>query len=324
VHVGSAVLALVVVSVALPVPAAHAAGWSVVARAPRGSVEVAIAGPRDIWAVGGGVHHWNGKRWKDVAVPGAEGLSFKRVVASSPRDVWLASKSVGEQHLAHWDGSSWSVLSYRGTIHKNSDVVAINGDLWATGVNYDRISAGLDRTRGTRILSTRAPRIWVHALAASARDDVWAVGNKLAGPDGAVAGAGIDHWDGSRWRTVRLPKLGMGRLEAVAAASRSNAWAFGGQALRLNRGVTLALHWNGRSWRVLPSPGDYPDVLAAAPDGKGGVWASTGTRQLHYAAGRWTIRTAPHRVIALRRLPGTKTVWGVQRSTTLTVIRFPR
>lgn len=90
------------------------------------------------------------------------------------------------------------------------------------------------------------------------RTRCWAVG----GQDGA-GGKGIVNqvlrWNGRTWRKVSVPNPGgtgadnISELSAVRCTAPGNCWAVGdrsgGGAL-----VNQALHWNGRKWKVVPTP----------------------------------------------------------------------
>lgn len=93
--------------------------------------------------------------------------------------------------------------------------------------------------------------------------DIWAVGSSHAGGADRTL---IEHWNGRSWVAVASPSpggSGGSYLEAVAAASRSSAWAVGGYGE-----LTLIEHWNGRSWKQVRSPspggrhGSYLNALA--------------------------------------------------------------
>ncbi|WP_242889659.1 hypothetical protein [Actinomadura litoris] len=89
----------------------------------------------------------------------------------------------------------------------------------------------------------------------------------------AVGGHGFAHWDGREWRDVPASEGG-GRVDAIADAGPSDAWAVG----RLDvppRGKNFATriqHWDGVSWNITPSPefrGRFAalwSVAAFAPD----------------------------------------------------------
>ena len=91
-------------------------------------------------------------------------------------------------------------------------------------------------------------------ISADATNDAWAVGFK-----GANGQTFAMHWNGSEWADVATPNVtkGTNRLEAVLALSPNNAWAVGfftpANADREPR-RTLILHWDGKTWKVVPSP----------------------------------------------------------------------
>jgi len=88
-------------------------------------------------------------------------------------------------------------------------------------------------------------------VAASSRSSAWAVGVY-----GTVQRNLIEHWNGRSWSAVANPSPGGthgGFLNAVAAVSSSNAWAVGAYGNGSEQ-KTLIEHWNGRSWKQVPSP----------------------------------------------------------------------
>jgi hypothetical protein len=78
------------------------------------------------------------------------------------------------------------------------------------------------------------------------------------------------HWNGKSWKAFPAPPR-RGRFYAVAAVSRTNAWAVG-------EGPIIA-HWNGVSWRLVPSPQVTKDfrqparLLSVAAVSATDIWA---------------------------------------------------
>src|SRR5690348_2880837 len=98
----SAACCLVLVSLvaANSEPASAAAPkWAVVARLgdtdfyPYKGPSVAAIGPKDVWAVDGEIHHWNGRGWKTAHPTGAGTTRFAGVAASSAHDVWFVTQN---------------------------------------------------------------------------------------------------------------------------------------------------------------------------------------------------------------------------------------
>src|SRR5262249_58446472 len=92
------------------------------------------------------------------------------------------------------------------------------------------------------------------AIAGSAYDDVWAVGDRL--PNKRQVFPLLEHWDGRRWAYFAGASLG-GRqafLTSVAALSSGDVWAVGDFAsVGPVPSTPLIEHWNGRSWSLQPT-----------------------------------------------------------------------
>jgi hypothetical protein len=106
------------------------------------------------------------------------------------------------------------------------------------------------------------------AVAATSRQDAWAVGNYDTGSSHLTL---IEHWDGTAWKIVPSPNPASGPLTTntlggVVAISRKNAWAFGFYEKTTTSFRTLIEHWNGVRWSVYRSPnsGSGENTLAAA------------------------------------------------------------
>ena len=115
------------------------------------------------------------------------------------------------------------------------------------------------------------------SVAATSATNAWAVGFRFGGQANRTL---IEHWNGTSWRQVKsLSPGGVGHdaeLLGVTALSKNNAWAVG----FFSDGAldhTLVEHWNGTSWRHVPSPGPVEapgdhltSVVAISP---ANVWA---------------------------------------------------
>jgi hypothetical protein len=86
-------------------------------------------------------------------------------------------------------------------------------------------------------------------------------------------------WNGHRWRTVRLNlgKAPSARLDGLAAASASDAWAVGTVWPSSVSARPLFLRWNGRRWARIPGanvPGfGYVTLLGVAVHSATDAWA---------------------------------------------------
>jgi hypothetical protein len=215
---------------------------------------VSVAPPGKAWAVGdyftgheGGpngafLEEWTGQRWRLVGkpLPNAAGWS---VSASGENDAW----ALGDHLLEHWNGQAWREVA----------------------------TARLPGSRVLHAIATRGPR------------DAWVVGEHWRG-NGKTGNPLVEHWNGTGWSVVATPNPSAqgGRydaiLQAVSIRSASDIWAVGylltGRHMQASR--TLITHWNGRQWRIVPSPSVHASngvlnniLFAVAADSKNDAWA---------------------------------------------------
>ncbi len=93
-----------------------------------------------------------------------------------------------------------------------------------------------------------------NSVVALAANDIYAVGYKPA-TNGAVLTL-IEHWNGVAWSVVSSPNANNtgNVLTSVSANSPTDIWAVGTQTAPGIEVRTLALHFNGSTWSVVPTP----------------------------------------------------------------------
>jgi hypothetical protein len=141
----------------------------------------------------------------------------------------------------------------------------------------------------------------LYGVAATSATNAWAVG----GNDNAPYRTQILHWNGKTWSQQRTPAVA-GALFAVAASSARNAWAVGcaGDCYQGFGGIkTLILHWNGKTWSRVASPGPAGASLAGVSVSGSSAWAvgctafcfissaSPQTLILHWTGSKWVQAT---------------------------------
>jgi hypothetical protein len=113
------------------------------------------------------------------------------------------------------------------------------------------------------------------SVAATGPRDAWALGLP-----GSVLGGGspctdVEHWNGSTWRRIPLPR-GVGPdatfSQPVAASSVKNAWIFPALASARYCSYNYALGWDGRAWHRSDFPAKMTVQTAVAFSRKD-VWA---------------------------------------------------
>jgi hypothetical protein len=211
---------------------------------------VTVLSACDAWAVGSFtdasnvqdtlIEHWDGSNWTVFPSPNpGHALSYlDGVRGASPTNIWAvgaySSESSTQQKslVLHWDGAQWTQQSSPNPGSK------FNG---LTGVRP--VSGG----------------------------EAWAVGTSS---DGKTERALVLHFTGGKWRRATVPGVSFDdRLLGVDASSARDVWAVGladngqpAKAAAKPNGQTLILHWNGKTWSVVPSPspGDEDGLFAVS------------------------------------------------------------
>ena len=327
-------------------------------------LSVAAAGSNDVWAVGERsartlTIHWDGVAWTIVPAPDVdaqdEELTAVAVVAAD--DAWalgIALDGLGRPAsalVAHWDGSTWTVLpTPDGPPTALYGVAAVSASgVWAVGdLRYAYLGGRLTRTwtahwDGAAWSVVPSPTgasssSGLRAVAVLSRRDAWAVGNsgdRAAGWPWTLT----EHWDGTAWQVVPSVDVGpMGNtLQGIAALAPDDVWAVG-FAGAVGYEDTLTEHWDGTAWSVVPSPnGAGPDnaleaVSAVAADdvwavGSGSPSAGGAPQALieHWNGRAWSVVPSPslgasqsglHGVAAI----GAADVWAVGNADGVTLV----
>jgi hypothetical protein len=278
---------------------------------------VAAISSTDVWAVGGNpntspgqplIEHWDGKHWRIVpGVPRTVGR-LSAVAAISPTDVWAVGGSQGRPLIERWDGTRWSRVpdgSSNGFWLVGVAVVSPR-DAWAVGEDYHSHPL-VEHWDGTRWRSVPGLTVrgYLSGVVAVSAHDVWAAGAVSDHERRPL----LAHGNGTRWRLVTGPHIGpqgaVDTLSAITAISTNNVWAVGiydaASCCRAGTGPII-LHWNGRSWRRVPSPNipgsarynlagiELTGVSAVSADD---IWAVSRIATEHWDGTRWRIVASP-------------------------------
>jgi len=261
--------------------------------------KVVALSSNDVWAVGGhGVAytmHWNGAAWSVVNIPpvtGGNAPSLDDISAVAPNDIWAVGSFASDfgrvsTLIMHWNGQAWTRVP--------SPDATVNGG------------------------SPRSSFLWgVKAIAAN---NVWAVGEFLVGDDSLTL---IEHWDGASWTVFPSPNdpaTADGRLYGISAISANDMWAVGEHDNPdfNTYGKTLAMHWDGGQWTVVPTPQAQPasSLSAVTMIATNDAWAvgeasnpaqGLSTFILHWNGAAWS------RVASPDVPPGPGTGWNLLHS----------
>lgn len=116
--------------------------------------------------------------------------------------------------MAHWDGTRWTPLPKLPGDPRASDIKAL------------------------------------------APDDIWVLGWVLGGENGEDVETRAYHWDGTRWTAMDLPTT----VTALDGVASDDLWAVGSRYGKGDAGPGLpggqpaAVHWDGRAWKLVPTP----------------------------------------------------------------------
>jgi hypothetical protein len=208
-------------------------------------------------------------------------------------------------HIAKWDGTSWSPL---GTgIDGNVEALAVDGsgNLYAggefetaggvitnnvakwDGTSWSPLGAGVACPENPYSCS-------VNALAADGKGDVYAGGMFTAA--GGVNANHVAKWDGTSWGPLGTgvasdnPAALAAHVGALLVDSNGNLYAGGDFTTAGGVQATKVAKWDGTSWSPLGggygSPYDSDSVNALAVDGSGNVYAGA-SGSSSYAPAKW-------------------------------------
>jgi hypothetical protein len=138
-------------------------------------------------------------------------------------------------------------------------------------------------------------KTWAPSYPFPASED--AIVTASSGPDNVWAASSaqfISQWNGAKWKTFTYNASWPGAVTSIVTTGQRNAWAFTSYYQ-----PTIAMHYNGRSWRNV-TLGNFGDVMAAADVSASDIWLLTyrasgkGTTLLvHYNGKTWRKVSVP-------------------------------
>ena len=240
----------------------------------------AATSPNDVWTAGiyydqnfiaqTLIEHWDGSAWtvSTSANPGVNGNQLNATAALAPNNTWAVgfftdANSIVNTLVEHWDGASWNVVPSPNNGANGSylqGVTALAQDnIWAVGYYVDDNLVNetlVEHWDGTSWSIVSSPNRGIDGsqlsgVAASASNDIWAVGNSGQG-NGVLTL--IEHWDGSVWSVIDSPNPGSSGnyLDGVAIVP-GTVWSVG-YYYESGHPLTLIEQWDGSTWNVVPSP----------------------------------------------------------------------
>jgi hypothetical protein len=188
---------------------------------------------------------------------------------------WTAAGSPGR-------ASGAAVVSQAATdVHGGLAAVSASSpaNAWTVGYYFGQHAAMVplvEHWNGTAWKTVPSPKLadaQLSAVAAVSGGSAWVVGIDKHG-------SLIERCSATRCEQVASLTAAGAYLSGVAAVSRTDAWAVGSRPGRTGATVTLILHWNGRSWKQVPSPnpggtaaGNENALTATAATSAANAWA---------------------------------------------------
>lgn len=213
---------------------------------------VAATSRTDAWAVGSAddsehtfpvAQHWDGARWRQVAVPVDNGALYA-VAASGPSDVWAAGVVSEDDQperplVMHWNGVAWTRIALPSTADRGqarlSAITVSHGQVWATGnstvggaLNRTPLAFHIDR-RGATIEPTPDEPGQLNGVTTRGRE-VWAVGYQYD-EEGMPHAYVLRRSSDGVWLRATAPETVNGTLYSVTTVpGRRTLWTTGAMA----------------------------------------------------------------------------------------------
>jgi hypothetical protein len=211
--------------------------------------------------------------------------------------------------------ATWTVVPSPNPVGSAPQLLAVStdaaSDAWAVGVVFNPTTTTY-RTLGEHwngtawnVVATPNPskNQQLNGVAAISPTNAWTVGFANSSTWAANRTV-IAHWNGSSWSTVASPNptTGEDELWGVYAASANDVWAVGNYSASGGVAKTLAVHWNGTSWSVIPTPNatSYNNLHRVFGTSSTDVWAvgtayTTDAAPLveHWNGVKWSIVPSP-------------------------------
>jgi hypothetical protein len=172
----------------------------------------------------------------------------------------------------------------------SSDLRAVGFALLAVAFMVDTPSAAAGASCPWTLVPGPPSNAVLQSVSAVSRTDAWIAGYRTVGVD---ARSLTLHWDGSSWSAVPSPNIATETaLEDVLALGRNDVWAVG-EYETTNPFVwhTLALHWAGAGWAIVPTVDATAGVgglKALGGTGPNDIWAAGNPTQ-HWDGHSWQV-----------------------------------
>jgi hypothetical protein len=199
------------------------------------------------------------------------------LTATGASDAWAFGDGARHPAVLHWNGSTWTGSTLPGAFARPENASSTGPkNVWASG---ERCNEGPPSPPGFfGYVSRWNGQAWATTKFRNMRfcpGSVVTVGPRegwLFGFYGNTRSTLALHFTGGRWRLSTLGSIG--QILAATGVSARDVWAFASGS----RGRSLAVHWNGQSWRSVSLPdlhlatGQHLDLVDARAVSATKVW----------------------------------------------------
>jgi hypothetical protein len=278
------------------------------------------------------IEHWNGHRWSASRLPGGLSGSIQAISASAWNDVWAFGSNfegVSGAYALRYNGHSWRLMKRFPSFQSiNGAAVVSPANVWM----FSGLNGAVEHYNGSswRAVKVSPSEVYYDSAKVLPGGQIWALANG-GGSENVVTGT--PKGSGYVWTTTALTGYSAGNsgsspLTTIVPVSATSVWALGG-GLRMVKGkdhwYPLIAHYNGVKWQKVPVSGSFTlQQDAAASDGHGGLWLTTGWDStgipphiLHLSGRKLTkVSVAPRDgldvgVFGLAKIPESASIWGV-------------
>jgi hypothetical protein len=148
------------------------------------------------------------------------------------------------------------------------------------GATMTGVAAAAAWTKQATVNPLTGPSDWnaFNAATRPAANDGWAGGYTINWPNPNRDQILLEHWNGSGWN-VRATPATTGpdsAIRGMASTARNDVWAVGGTGdFTGSTSQPFAMHWNGSSWALIPTPSfAFAELESVAARTKTNAWTS--------------------------------------------------
>jgi hypothetical protein len=227
----------------------------------------------------------SGPHWRVFKTIAVNDTALNAVVALPGGTAWAGGKSsAGQPLLYHFAGGRWRLVRVPGQVGTSvQDIAGTSANnVWATIANGDAVARVT--TRGWSVTSFGpTPVSKVCGVVTTGRKSTWVFTSDPASRNGLA-----HHYNGSTWRTTKLPATATNgsTTEPASASSARNVWTW---AYNASTRKYETMHFNGSRWQIVSLPPHLAPagqqllpqrMLAVSPRN---VWATAYTTSLGVA-----------------------------------------